>query len=109
MRVKDRYELARELGDRYAAARRAERTEILNGFCLATGCEGKYAIKVLRGRQRKAIRRSQPRQRRYGLAFRHALKVFWEASGYFGNRRNVRRQRVAEQRLHVLGKRSFKA
>jgi len=82
LRVKERYELARELGDRYAAARRAERGEILNGFCLATGYERKYAIKVLRGRQRKAVRRSRPRHRRYGLAFRHALKVCWEASGY---------------------------
>lgn len=47
MRVKERYDLAGELGDRYAA-RRAERNEILNGFCLATGYERKYAIKVLR-------------------------------------------------------------
>lgn len=87
MLVKERYELAGELGDRYAAARRAERSEILNGFCLATGYERKYAIKLLRGRQRKAVRRSAPRRRRYGLAFRHALKVCWEASGYICSER----------------------
>ncbi len=87
MRVKERYELARELRDRYAAGGRRERSEILDGFCLATGYERKHAIKVLRGRDRKPVPRGRPRQRRYGLEFRQALKVCWEASGYICSQR----------------------
>ncbi len=82
MRVKERYELAGELRDRYAAAGRLERSEILNGFCLATRYGRKHAIKVLRGRARKPVGPGRRRQRRYGLAFRQGLKVLWEASGY---------------------------
>ncbi len=88
MRVKERYELAGELRERYAAAGRSERSEILNGFCLATRYERKHAIKVLRVRARKPV--SQPgrrRQRRYGLEFRQALKVCWEASSYICSQR----------------------
>jgi hypothetical protein len=36
MRVADRYELARDLRKRYAAASRAERRAILDAFCVAT-------------------------------------------------------------------------
>lgn len=83
MRVGERYELAKELRERYAAANRAERSEILNGFCLATGYDRKHAIKVLRGRRRKPVSAAaRLRRRRYCLAFRNALRVLWEASGY---------------------------
>lgn len=82
MRIRERYELARELQERYAAAGRSERSEILNGFCLATQYERKHAIKVLRGRARKPVGPGRRRQRRYGLEFRQALRVCWEASGY---------------------------
>jgi hypothetical protein len=83
LRVKERYELAGELRDRYAAAGRAERSTILNGFCLATGYGRKHAIKVLRGRRRaRPSRAVRLRRRRYGLPFRNALRVLWEASGY---------------------------
>jgi hypothetical protein len=85
--VKERYELAGELRNRYAAAGRSERSEILNGFCLATGYGRKYAIRVLRGRQRKAARLRRFRRRRYGLEFRQALKISWEASGYICSER----------------------
>lgn len=67
MRVRERYELAGELRDRYAAAGRSERTEILSSYCLATGYGRKHAID--------------------GLAFRQALKVCWEASGYICSER----------------------
>ena len=82
MRIADRYELARELGTRYWAARRAERSQILDAFCLATGYHRKYAIAVLRGRDRVPVRRRRRRQRRYVVAFDDALRVCWEASGY---------------------------
>lgn len=88
MRVRERYELAEELRGRYAAAGRAARTEILNGFCLATGYDRKYAIKVLRGRRRRPLSQAgRLRRRRYGLPFRNALRVLWEASGYICSER----------------------
>ncbi len=80
MRIRERYELAGELRDRYAAAGRVEGSEILDGFCLATRYDRKDAIKMLRERERKPVAR--PGRRRYGLEFRQALKVCWEASGY---------------------------
>jgi hypothetical protein len=48
MRIKERYELALELRDRYWAARREERGQMLDGYCLATGYNRKYAIEMLR-------------------------------------------------------------
>lgn len=84
MRIKERYELAEELRGRYWGAGREEKAEILDAFCLTTGYERKYGIKVLRGRQRKASRgqRRAARRRRYGREFGLALKVLWEAAGY---------------------------
>ncbi|MGH7723354.1 MAG: hypothetical protein ACRENL_11095 [Candidatus Dormibacteria bacterium] len=83
MRVADRHELARDLRPRYAAARRAERGAILDGFCLASGYNRKYAVGVLRGSQaRVAVRRRVARRRMYGSIFREALTIAWEASGY---------------------------
>ena len=82
MRVGDRYELAAELADRYRSGSRRDRTAMLDAFCLATGYHRKYAITVLRGRRRVAVRRRRPRARRYGPGFQRALVVAWEASGY---------------------------
>jgi hypothetical protein len=46
MRVKERYELAAEMSERYRVATKAERGALLNAFCLARGYERKHAIKV---------------------------------------------------------------
>jgi hypothetical protein len=45
--------LAADLAERYWAAGRRERSATLDAFCLTTGYSRKYAISVLRGRQRK--------------------------------------------------------
>ena len=83
MRIGERYELAAELGERYAAAGRKERGELLNSFCLATSYNRKYAISMLRGRRRVKPPVRRPRARRYeGHSFRNALALIWEASGY---------------------------
>jgi transposase InsO family protein len=88
LRVGERYELARELRERYAAADRGGKAQILDAFCLATGYGRKHAIKVLRGRRRQLRSKArQLRRRTYGLAFRQALKVLWEASGYICSER----------------------
>jgi hypothetical protein len=54
MRVKERYELAAEMSERYRVATKAQRGALLNAFCLTTGYERKHAIKVLGGRRRKS-------------------------------------------------------
>ncbi|MGH7883591.1 MAG: hypothetical protein ACREN8_11955, partial [Candidatus Dormibacteraceae bacterium] len=83
MRIVERYELAKELRDRYWAAGRSERGLILDAFCLASGYNRKYAMGMLRSGERKPVVAVQGlRRRRYGLEFRRALAVFWEASGH---------------------------
>jgi hypothetical protein len=82
MRIKERYQLAADLRERYWAAGRRERGAMLDAFCLTTGYSRKYAISVLRGRQRKPRVLRKPRRRRYGKPFQVALSVLWEAAGY---------------------------
>ena len=82
MRIADRYELAHELGAQYWAAGKRDRGRILDAFCLATGYHRKYAIAILRGRKRVAVRSRRRRRRRYVSAFDDALRICWEASGY---------------------------
>ncbi len=65
----------------------AERSRILDAFCLATGYGRKYAITMLRGRKRVSVRSARRRQRRYGLDFQKGLRVAWEASGYICSER----------------------
>jgi transposase InsO family protein len=83
MRIRERYELAVELGWSYQQAGRKERGRILDAFCLATGYSRKHALRVLRGthrRRRHGVPRA--RRRRYSFEFQQALKVLWEASDY---------------------------
>jgi hypothetical protein len=83
MRIRERYDLAVELGWSYQNARRKERSRILDAYCLATGYSRKHGLRVLRGtQQRRRFRVRGVRRRRYGLEFQNALKVLWEASGY---------------------------
>jgi hypothetical protein len=82
MRIKERYQLAAELGERYWAAGRQERGEMLDALCLTTGYSRKYAISIRRGRQRMPRLRRKPRRRRYGKTFQTDLAVPWEAAGY---------------------------
>lgn len=83
MRVSERYELATELRERYWAASRAQKKELLDAFCLATGYNRKYAIVVLKGRARAPRPARRPRAQIYaGEAFRRWIGVVWEASGY---------------------------
>lgn len=82
MRIKERYQLAAELKERYWAAGRRERGAMLDAFCLTTGYTRKYAISMLRGRQRKPRLVRRPRQRHYGKTFQADLAMLWEAAGY---------------------------
>ncbi len=64
-----------------------EKGQLLDSFCLASGYGRKPAVKVQRGRRRLPLRKRVPRTRRYGPVFRTALKVCWEAPGYFCSQR----------------------
>src|ERR1700732_54015 len=66
MRIRERYQLAAELGERYWAAGRRERGGMVDAFCLTTGYSRKYAMSIRRGRQRKPRVVRKPRRRRYG-------------------------------------------
>src|SRR5712691_13251357 len=54
MRIRERYELAVELGWSYQNAGRKERGRILDAYCLATGYSRKHGLRVLRGTQQRA-------------------------------------------------------
>lgn len=83
MRIRERYELAVELGWSYQQAGRKERGRILDVFCLATDYSRKHGLRVLRGtHRRRRLGMRRPRRRRYSFEFQQALKVLWEASGY---------------------------
>ena len=75
-----RDELVLAVGERYGAARLAEKRRILDEFVAVTGYHRKHAMRLLRcGRP---IGRSGPRSQRrvYNDAVREALIVVWEAS-----------------------------
>lgn len=72
-------EYAAAVRGRYLAARRGERTKLLDEFCRTTGYHRKAAIRLLRqGGRVPTRRRGRPRQ--YGPALADALRRVWEAS-----------------------------
>jgi hypothetical protein len=80
--------LPRNGWDRYAAASRKEKGEILTAFCLAAGYHRKYALTLLQGSRRRKPRLVRAtRRRRYGPEFQQALKVVWEAAGHICSER----------------------
>lgn len=73
------HEYAAAVRGRYLAARRGERTKLLDEFCRTTGYHRKAAIRLLRqGGRAPTRRRGRPRQ--YGPALADALRRVWEAS-----------------------------
>jgi hypothetical protein len=86
MRVEDRYQFAREQQPRYWAAGKAERSRILDAFCLATGYGRKYAITMLRGRKRVSVP---------GAAPVVTASTFKRAFGLLGRRRATSARNVS--------------
>lgn len=78
--VEARRELIEAVGERYRAAGRVEKKQILDEFAEIAGYHRKYAIRVLRsGRRNTEPPRSQ-RQRIYNEAMVTALTIVWEAA-----------------------------
>lgn len=73
-----RRELKEAVGERYRAAGRWERRQILDEFTRVTGYHRKHALRVL---HRPFVPRpARPRKRLYGEAVREALALLWEAA-----------------------------
>jgi len=73
-----RRELKQAVGERYRAAGRWERRQILDDFTHVTGYHRKHALRVL---HRPFVPRpARPRKRVYDEAVRQALALLWEAA-----------------------------
>ena len=72
--------------ERYRQAGRAAKQVMLNEFCMTTGYNRKYAIRVLNGPppRKRAERRPRGRRPRYGPQVLSFLGPVWEAAGYPG-------------------------
>ena len=73
-----RRELKQAVGERYRAAGRWERRQILDEFTRVTGYHRKHALRVLH--RTFVARPPRPRPRIYDEAVRQALTLLWEAA-----------------------------
>ena len=73
-----RRELKEAIGQRYRAASRWERRQILDEFARVTGYHRKHALRVLH--RPFVARPPRPRKRIYDEAVRQALAMLWEAA-----------------------------
>ena len=79
-----KWEYLRVMYERYGKAERKARGELLDEFCVTTGYNRKYAIRLLNGPvpEKKRPRRVRGRQPRYGTKVIAVLMAVWEAAGY---------------------------
>jgi hypothetical protein len=81
---KRKWEYFRLIYGRYGKADRKAKHEMLNEFCLTTGYQRKYAIRILNG-PAPGKRRDRPVRKRgpsYGHELLSVLTSVWEAAGY---------------------------
>ena len=81
---KGRWEYLRAIYERYRNAGRKAKKVILSEFCMNTGYNRKYAIRLLNGPPPEQPRAA--RERRRGLTYspetQRVLTEVWEAAGY---------------------------
>lgn len=77
MSLVSRRELTSVMGPRYRAARRPDKSRLLNEFVAATGYERKYAIAVLNQPAEARPRRPRVNARRYTPQVKDALVKLW--------------------------------
>ncbi len=78
---KSQHELTQAVGTRYQAARRVEKTQILDEFVRISGYHRKHGIRLLCSEKRiRGSGEPRPQRRVYDEAVRQALIVLWEAS-----------------------------
>jgi hypothetical protein len=81
---KAKWEYFRAVYERYRKAGREAKQVMLNEFCLNTGYNRKYAIRLLNGPPpgKQPERRRRGRKPRYGQQLLSILAAIWEAAGY---------------------------
>ena len=81
---KAKWEYFRAVYERYRKAEREAKQVMLNEFCLNTGYNRKYAIRLLNGPPpgKQPERRPRGRRPRYGRQVLSILAAIWEAAGY---------------------------
>jgi transposase InsO family protein len=81
---KAKWEYFRAVYERYHKAEREAKQMMLNEFCLNTGYNRKYAIRLLNGAPpgQKPESRRRERRPRYGAQTLSILAAIWEAAGY---------------------------
>ena len=81
---KAKWEYFRAVYERYRKAGREAKQVMLNEFCMNTGYNRKYAIRLLNGPPpgKQAERRPRGRGPRYGPQVLSILAAIWEAAGY---------------------------
>ena len=79
-----KWDYFRAVYERYRKAGREAKQLMLNEFCLNTGYNRKYAIRLLNGPPpgKQAARRPRGRRPRYGSQLLSILAAIWEAAGY---------------------------
>jgi len=79
-----KWEYLRVMYERYGKAERKARGGLLDEFCVTTGYNRKYAIRLLNGPapEKQRPRRVRGRQPRYGKKVMAVLMAVWEAAGY---------------------------
>jgi hypothetical protein len=89
MSIQAKRELLASAAPRYRAARRSQKTIILDEFLAATGYDRKYAIRLLAHPPTTPVPCRRPRPRRYGPAVQEALATAWAAANYICGKRLV--------------------
>lgn len=79
---KARREYLAGVRDRYPAANRAKRSQLVNEVVANTGYHRKAVIRLLRRPERQTTKRRKGRPVRYGPRVVGALRVIWQAAGY---------------------------
>src|SRR5215469_5756386 len=79
-----KWEYFRVMYDRYQKAERQGRAVLLDEFCVTTGYNHKYAIRLLNGPRpgKERVRRARERKPQYGKQVISVLAAVWEAAGY---------------------------
>lgn len=79
-----KWQYFRVMYERYHKAEREARPALLDEFCVTTGYNRKYAIRLLNGPrpEKERRRRARGRKPRYGKQVISILAVVWEAAGY---------------------------
>jgi len=79
-----KWEYLRVMYERYGKAEHTARGGLLDEFCVTTGYNRKYAIRLLNGPapEKQRPRRVRGRQPRYGKKVMAVLMAVWEAAGY---------------------------